>query len=157
MTAVLLVLAWFGLRPRAWRAGLVYALIGAVVYGTILVLRSEQATYFTALAFAGNARGNALDWQLQLAVIYNAMFMPLWLAVIPRWRGSPPALKRLTVIVAVVYLPLWATLAQWSEVRLLMPLVILSLPMLARSALVLPRVLLHRVVFHQPEHAAQKR
>lgn len=129
MTGLLLVLAWFALQPRHWRAGLSYASLAGLVYATIQYgVGPVNNPYTLALVWQENTTPRFLT----AAIVYNLLLLPLWAAGAILWPNTPQPLKRLILIVLAVYMPLWAVLAIWQETRLLMPLVILFVPLLAR-------------------------
>lgn len=130
MTGLLLVLSWFALQPRRWRSGLIYTALAGLVYATIQhSVGAVESPYTLALVWQENTTPRFLT----AAIVYNLLLLPLWVAGAILWPKTPQALKRLILIVLVVYMPLWAVLAIWQEVRLLMPLVILFVPVLARQ------------------------
>lgn len=135
MTAVLLVCSWFALQPRQWRWGLVYVAIGLAVYGVIRWLVGDvESRYTLQYVFVHNVYSP----QTVPGLVLNALLLPLWIACVVSWRRAPYHLRRLFVVVSVVYLPLWLAFALWQEVRLLMPIVILALPMICSARYLLP-------------------
>lgn len=125
MTAVLLVLSWFALRPAAWRSGLAYAGIAVAV---LLIVRAAVGDAPNVYTLESVWQSNTRPRFLMSAAVYVGLLAPLMLAAVPGWRQSAPELRRLAVIVLAVYLPGWAAFAAWQETRLLMPALILLLP-----------------------------
>lgn len=129
MTGLLLVLSWFALQPRRWRSALMYAALAGLTYATIQYsVGAVESPYTLALVWQENTTPRFLT----AAIIYNLLLLPLWAAGVACWRKTSQPLKRLILIVLAVYMPLWAALAIWQETRLLMPLVILFVPLVAR-------------------------
>lgn len=127
MTAVLVVLSWFVLLPHRWRLGVLYAALALVTYGTLyLSIGAKPSEYTPAFMLAWNLEG----WRLEAFAINGGMLALLIGACLLGWRGAHHLLRRLTIVLLAVYLPLWAVFAAWQEVRLLMPLLILLLPMM---------------------------
>lgn len=132
MTGVLLVLSWFALQPRRWRSGLMFAALAGLTYATIQYsVGAVESPYTIALVWQENTTPRFLT----AAVVYNLLLLPLWAAGVACWSRTSKPLKRLSVIVLGVYMPLWAALAIWQETRLLMPIVILSIPIMTRRGL----------------------
>lgn len=126
----MLVLAWLVFRPRAWRAALVFALVAAGVYGLIVLAAGpHDSSYTPAAVWAANT--NPL--LLPSAVVYNLLYLPLWMAAARRWPDAPRELRRLAHALGLVYVPLFLLLGAWQEVRLLMPLVLVALPIALRE------------------------
>ena len=131
MTAVLLVTSWWALRPRDWRAGLVYAAVALAVYGGIRLSVGDVPNGYTLESvFAGNTQ----PWALRSFVVYGALLLPLAGAAVPHWRRAAAQHRRLVLVLTAVYLPLWLALAAWQEIRLLMPLIVLLLPIVTRES-----------------------
>jgi len=127
MTAVLVVLSWFVLMPHRWRLGVLYAALALLTYGTLyLSIGAKPSEYTPAFMLAWNLEG----WRLEAFVMNGGMLAVLIGACLLGWRKSPILLRRLALVLLVIYLPLWAVFAAWQEVRLLMPLLILLLPLL---------------------------
>lgn len=68
------------------------------------------------------------------AVLYNLLLAPLWLALLSSWRRADDRLKRLTSVLVLTYIPAFLLLGIWQEVRLLMPMVIVALPIATRRS-----------------------
>lgn len=128
MTALLLLLAFVGLRPKEWRVALVYAGIAASVYVGIRLAVGPKEPITAAGVFTMNFE----PWVSQLTILYMALLFPLVIHILLSWPRADRQLKRLFLLIAVFYIPLWAALAIWHETRLLMPLLILTLPMITR-------------------------
>lgn len=129
MTGLLLVLAWFALQPRRWRAGIVFGALAGLVYVTIqCAVGPVDNPYTFELVWLENTTPRFLT----AAIVYTGLLSPLWVAGAFCWRKTSLPLKRLILFVLAVYMPLWAALAIWQETRLLMPLVILFVPVVAR-------------------------
>lgn len=130
MTAVLLIVSWFAFQPRRWKAGLVFAALGTVSYMAVRLIADNGAVELRT------------NWEMGLsntqgviavqALIYLPMLAIIFLAAFAYWQQSPKGLRRATLIIGAVYLPLWWVYAVWAESRLLMPMLILVLPILAR-------------------------
>jgi hypothetical protein len=66
---------------------------------------------------------------LPSALFANILFVPLWIIVLLRWRVAPATLRHLTWC-ALAYLVAFVVGAVWQEVRLLLPLFPLLLPVI---------------------------
>lgn len=129
MTAVLLLASWLALQPSRWRSLLGYGAVAGMAYGAVwLSVGPVENGYTISRVFELNQRG----WGVRNLIVYGGLLLPLLLSAVCV-RGHFMQLKRLTLIVLAVYLPLWATLAIWQETRLLMPVVILLLPLITRA------------------------
>lgn len=69
---------------------------------------------------------------LSRSLIYNAPFVVLWILTIKQYPKSQPKLKRLTWV-ALVYAASVVVGAAWSEVRLLLPILPLVMPVMLRD------------------------
>jgi hypothetical protein len=127
--ALLIVLAWFAFFPRRWRAGLLYAALAAATYGALRLAIGDTPNVFTT---AYVLESNLAGWRVQGAIVYGIMLLPLFLALVVGWRRADRLLRRLALVVLLPYMALFLALGAWQEVRLLMPVLILLLPMLAR-------------------------
>ena len=135
-TAVLLPLAYATTQLARWRTpgywlrGVLFGGVWAVVFiGLRLTLGSAPDDVPIAEAWRWNTSGT---WHTVEAVFKNLFFLPIWLLYLNQLRAAPPFLKRL-VPVALVYLGLFLLFAFWNEVRLLLPLLILALPVALRA------------------------
>lgn len=126
ITALLLVVSWLALWPRRWRWGLVFAGLALVTYALVRHAVGDHSNDYTPQhVWWLNTHNPGL---LQRALGFNLLLVPLWLAAARQWGRVDSRLKRLTLVVVLVYLPPFVLLAVWQETRLLMPLVILALP-----------------------------
>lgn len=66
------------------------------------------------------------------AIFANLLLLPLWIGACYYWRGSPILFKRLTMCI-VPYVLAFVVGAVWQEVRLLLPLFPLALPIILRE------------------------
>jgi hypothetical protein len=130
VTAVLLLLSWFALYPRAWRTGLIYT---AIAVGTYIAIRIAVGPREHPFGLPAVLQHNLYPWSLQNSLLYMGLLLPLFIGFVINRRAATLRLRRLSVIVLVVYLPLWAGLAIWDETRLLMPVIVLGLPVITRA------------------------
>lgn len=128
MTGVLLLLAWFAWYPQRWRQTLGY---GAVFVSVMIILRVSLGG--TQVLNESAWSGNLTDWRLTGAILYNGILAPLWLALAINYRVLSWQSGRLIVGVVAPYLVLFLTMAIWQEVRLLMPLLIVGVPLLQHN------------------------
>lgn len=132
-TAVLLPLAYavtqVDHRRRAgygWRLALFGATWAGVYAALRLSLGAAPDSVTVAETWTLNTGGG---WHMVMAVLKHALFVPLWIAYAVHVRTAPPFLKRLLLVI-IVYLALFAVFALWHEVRLLLPVLVLSLPVI---------------------------
>jgi hypothetical protein len=129
LTGLLLVAAWLALNPKRWRLAAVYAVLFGDTYFSIQSAVGDATnTYTLAQVWLLNTTGTPA----QAGMIYNALLSPLWVMGGLAWRRIPGQLRRLTIMMLAVYLPLWATQGIWQETRLLMIPLILLLPVVTK-------------------------
>jgi len=135
-TAVLLPLAFMALHaPRgrsSWyrrRAALFLAMWGGVFVGLRLWLGAAPDTLTVAETWQMNTGGG---WYSIVAMLKNAFFVPVWILAAVHARLAPAPLQRLA-LVGLPYLALCLVFGLWHEVRLLLPLLVLWLPIALRG------------------------
>lgn len=115
---------------RLWAWMIVYGAAFAAVYaGLRLTLGAAPDMVPVEAAWRGNTGGG---WHTQTAILNNAMLAGLWILAAVGWQDAPKDLKRLA-LVSLPYLGLLAIFAFWTEVRLLMPLWALVIPLSLRG------------------------
>jgi len=126
-TGLLLPLAYLATQGRCeWRWGaLLLALWGLIFVGLRWAFGSAADNLSIGATFALNTGGGQ---HTQDALFNHAFFVPIWVMVIRHVRAAPIMLKRLGWV-AAVYLALVAVFGLWDEVRLLLPLLVLWLPL----------------------------
>lgn len=130
MTGVLLVLAFWALRGRDWKRGLLFSAIFAVTYGGLRLVIGPRPVEYT---FLQTLEANAASWQTIPAALKNLAFVPLWLVALARLRHADVRLRRLTLFIVPLYVLAFLLAALWQEVRLWLPVVIILLPVIVQS------------------------
>jgi hypothetical protein len=130
-TAILLPVAYFALdfprlRERSyWLYGLLLVAIWAVIFGG---LRLTLGTAPDALTIAETWAFNAgRGWAGLVALFPHVFFLPIWVLYLVNFRRAPVFLRRLSPVIPF-YVALVLVFASWREVRLLLPLLVLTLP-----------------------------
>jgi len=111
-------------RRSLLRSAVLLGIWGAIFVG-IRIIRGS-APDDTPIAVAWNMNTNGGWWTIS-AIENNLPFMFVWIAALAFYGRAAPGLKRIA-LVAPVYAGLFLVFALWNEVRLLLPLLILLLP-----------------------------
>lgn len=125
LTGILLVLAFWALRGRDWRRGLLFTALFAVTY---TALRLAIGPRPNDLTFQQTLEANLVSWRVVLALLKNLAFVPLWVLAVVRLRRAPVTLRRLTIVIVPVYTLAFLLGALWQEVRLWLPVLLILLP-----------------------------
>lgn len=129
-TGILLAFAYLAFHPRAFKQfGVLVAIWAAIT-----------ATMHLAFGYAPPELTAAQTLQLNLnsipeIVISNALFLPLWIGAAMAFRCAPDVFKRL-ILVSIGYVIVALVGSQWQEVRLLMPVIPLVLPLMFQESAV---------------------
>lgn len=139
-TALLLPLAYAAVYVTEWRTRgywLRGALFGGVWAAAFVGLRvwlgPAPEAVDPAFAWALNTGNvsNATHRSVN-GILNNLLFLPIWLLYLSNWRYAPAPLKRLA-LPALVYAGMFLVFGVWDEVRLLLPLLVLTLPVALRG------------------------
>lgn len=116
--------AFFGFSRRLLLLSVLWA---AITVGLHLVYGPAPAQ------FGGLVGTFALNQEtLPSALFANVLLLPLWIGAGYYWRGSSLLFKRLLVCVAL-YVGAFLVGAIWQEVRLLLPVLVVALPVVLRG------------------------
>ena len=129
-TALLLVAAygaWHGWAGKN-RTIVLFVIWAGITAGLHVWLGPAPHIYGLGGTFERNIQA------LSRALIYNAAFVPLWIMTLREYRYSPAPLKRM-VWVAGIYAVSILVGASWEEVRLLLPLLPLVMPVMLKGRL----------------------
>lgn len=117
-------------EAQAWRWLVVYAVTFAAIYaGLRLALGPAPEMVTVADAWQGNTGGG---WHTETAAVNHLLLLPLWLLALAGWHDAPDAQKRLA-LVSLPYIALFLIFGFWNEIRLMMPLWALVLPLSLRG------------------------
>lgn len=130
-TAVLLPLIFALTEIDSWRRSSYWLRLGAfgcawliVFAGLRLILGAAPNDVSIATAWQLNTAGGWWSWK---AMLKNLFFLPIWISYGLQIRRAPIFLQRL-IPACLVYLVLFVVFGFWEEVRLLLPLLILTMP-----------------------------
>lgn len=127
LTAIILWLTFMVLFPLQWRWSVLYAgILFAVLFGLRLLIPADASIYTIGYTWELNTTA----WRLRGAILYQGLLLPLWILLFHTASGK--SAQRYGFILCV-YLCLITALGVWQEVRLLMPVFILGIPISRRA------------------------
>jgi len=130
-TALLLPLAYVVTNLQRWRERDVLVR-GAVFFGLWLVvfigIRLVRGAAPEMVTIAGAWTANTAGWVGVDAILNHVFFIPIWVAAFAGIRLAPKFLKQ-TALVGLPYVALLIPFSLWNEVRLLLPLLVLWMPL----------------------------
>jgi len=129
MTGLLIVLSLIASKPRQiieWLPSMMAW--GFIIVGFRVIYPVENA-YPIPHVFSMNTT----IWRYQNALFYMGLLFPILLLFYVRLRTVPKPLLIKIAIVLIPYFALWLLFASYQEVRLLMPLFILGIPIYANT------------------------
>jgi hypothetical protein len=122
-SGLLICLMVFADTPRYWQRWIICGICFIAVFGGLRLLIDAPETIFTP-QYVWHL--NTQTYRLTGAIVYQPLFWLLTIAVGLR-------VNRRLMLVLVPYLGLVAVFGVWREVRLLMPLWLLALPLLPNN------------------------
>ena len=125
-TGMLIGLSVFAVYPRHWRYWMPVLLVTTFLFLGLRVLIDAPACCSIAQVWSWNTE----PWRLTGAQQFIGLLSPVLALCVYGWVKSEWAIRRSVIIVLLPYLVLVALFGVWQEVRLLMPIFILSIPLL---------------------------
>lgn len=127
-TGVVLFLSWLVLYGKRYHWTMIYLMLTVGVYLFLRLTIHVPASFGLTEVLSWNLT----PWRLKGAIGYNGVLVPLWFAVLLFARSIPLKYKRL-LLISIPYAGLFLSFGVWQEIRLLLPLVLLLMPLIGQS------------------------
>lgn len=124
MTGLLIVLSLMASYKKQWLYWLPSLLVWSFIIVAFRLIYPVENGYTIRHVFDMNST----TWRYQNAILYIGLLFPMLLIFYVKVRTAPKALLLNIGIVLIPYFCLWLLFASYQEVRLLMPLLILGIP-----------------------------
>ena len=127
VTGLLIVLSAIAAYRKQW----IYWLPSLLTWGFLIIGFRLIYPVENVFSVAHVLEINTTQWRVRNAALYIGLLLPMLILFWQRFRDVPKTTRYNVLIVLIPYMGLWLLFASYQEVRLLMPLFILGIPILA--------------------------